>query len=715
MSARRWARLTEVATNRFFAMNTCRSALQLLTLFACLAAFVRAAPVRTSHIESELVPERTAIQPGKPFTVGLRMKMEDHWHIYWLNPGDSGLPVRIKWTLPEGFSAGPIQWPEPKRIPTPPLMTYGYDGEVLLMTEITPPANVAAGSTVNIAARADWLVCEKVCIPGGADYKLGLPVTSGEATPSGDIAAAFERTRNRLPIDGGRDLNASFVRSGDALTLSVTLPKEAQVDPAKVYFYALHEAVVDSALPQTVSIANGRLEVRMKRSAAATDEPDSVPGLLVIGSALPAPYGSRAISIVAVKSSTGSSVAASASASSLGVVLPLALIGGLILNLMPCVFPVLGLKILGFVNQSGTDRRKITVHGLIFTSGVLLSFWVLAGVLVALRASGQQLGWGFQLQSPLFVFSLAVLLLVFALNLSGVLEIGLSATAIGGSLQMKSGYAGSFFTGVLATVVATPCSAPFLAPALGAAVTMPAVESFAVFTAIAIGLSTPYLLFSVFPSLLRFLPRPGGWMETFKQLMAFPLYATVGFLVWVLAGQVPDTQVLRIIVGLVLVALGVWAYGRWAQTKGRRKAFGYAFAALALVSGLALGAPSKSSPDAIVWEKWSPETVTRLTGEGRLLFVDFTARWCATCQSNKALVFTSREVRDKFREYGVVPLKADWTSQDPEITKALESFGRSAVPFNLIYARGNPDPIILPELLTPEIVLAALERAFVKH
>jgi thiol:disulfide interchange protein DsbD len=384
---------------------------------------------------------------------------------------------------------------------------------------------------------------------------------------------------------------------------------------------------------------------------------------------------------------------------------------------MPCVFPVLGLKILGFVNQSGTDRRKITLHGLIFTAGVLLSFWILAGVLVALRASGQQLGWGFQLQSPIFVFALAVLLLVFALNLSGVLEIGLSATAIGGSLQMKSGYTGSFFTGVLATVVATPCSAPFLAPALGAAVTMPAIESFAVFTAIAVGLSTPYLVFSIFPSLLRFLPRPGAWMETFKQLMAFPLYATVGLLVWVLAGQVPDTQVLRIIVGLVLVALGAWAYGRWTQgaAKGGRKAFGYGFAAAALVSGLALGAPSKASPDAIVWEKWSPETVARLNGEGRLLYVDFTARWCATCQSNKALVFTSQKVREKFRELGVVPLKADWTSQDPLITKALESFGRSAVPFNLIYAPGNPDPIILPELLTPEIVLAAVERAAVKN
>ncbi|MGH8017573.1 MAG: protein-disulfide reductase DsbD family protein [Opitutaceae bacterium] len=689
-----------------------------------LCGIARAEPVQTDHVESELISEAASIKPGEPFMAGLRMKMDEHWHTYWLNPGDSGMPTTIEWTLPEGFTAGEIQWPAPKRIPTPPLMTYGFEGEVLLMTEITPPADLPAGSTVKIAARADWLVCEAVCIPGGADYALELPVASGAAN---DAAAAsldaenapkFEAARQQLPVAAGDRLDASFARSGDSFVLSVNLPDGAEVDPEKVYFYALEEMIVEAAQPQTASVVDGRLEIRIKRSTVADPNPETLRGLLDAGSTLPAPYGDRAIEIEAAKGSAlaGQGETSGSGATSLAFVLPLALLGGLVLNLMPCVFPVLGIKILGFVNQSGSDRRKITAHGLVFTAGVLVSFWVLAGILIALRAGGQELGWGFQLQSPVFVFALAVFLLVFALNLSGLFEAGLSATGVGSSLQMKSGFGGSFFTGVLATVVATPCSAPFLAPALGAAVAMPAVQSIAIFTAIAIGLSIPYLVLSIFPSLIKFLPRPGAWMETFKQLMAFPLYATVGFLLWVLAGQLPDTGLLKVFIGLVLVAMAAWAYGRWTQggAKGGRKVFGYAFAAVAAVCGIALGAPSKPSPDEIVWEKWSPETVARLQDDGRLLYVDFTARWCATCQSNKALVFSSETVRDRFEQLGVVPLKADWTNQDPVITQTLESFGRSAVPFNLIYAPGDPEPIILPELLTPEIVLDALDKAAVR-
>ncbi len=697
-----------------------RFAAFLGALFLC--GLVRAQPVQTDHVESELISEVAAIRPGVPFTVGLRMKMDEHWHTYWLNPGDSGMPTTIDWTLPEGFTAGGIQWPAPKRIPTPPLMTYGFEGEVLLMTEITPPASLPAGSTVSIKAKADWLVCEYVCIPGGADYALDLPIAGDTADAGAPIdaenAPKFEAARSLLPVPAGDALDAGFARSGDSFVLSVNLPDGAEVDPAKVYFYASEEMIVEPAQPQVATVADGRLEIRIARSTVADANPDALRGLLDVGSTLPAPYGDRAIEIDAPKTAlaAGSGAAGAGGSASLALVLPLAFVGGLILNLMPCVFPVLGIKILGFVNQSGADRRKVTAHGLVFTAGVLVSFWALAGVLLVLRAGGQELGWGFQLQSPVFVFVLAVFLLVFALNLSGLFEVGLSATGVGSSLQMKSGYGGSFFTGVLATVVATPCSAPFLAPALGAAVTMPAVQSIAIFTAIALGLSIPYLVLSIFPALIKFLPRPGAWMETFKQLMAFPLYATVGFLLWVLAGQLPDTGLLKVFIGLVLVAMAAWAYGRWTQggAKGGRKVFGYAFATVAAVAGIALGAPSKPSPDEIVWEKWSPETVARLQAEGRLLYVDFTARWCATCQSNKALVFSSEAVRDRFGQLGVVPLKADWTSQDPVITQALESFGRSAVPFNLIYAPGHAEPVILPELLTPEIVLDALDKAAVR-
>jgi thiol:disulfide interchange protein DsbD len=357
------------------------------------------------------------------------------------------------------------------------------------------------------------------------------------------------------------------------------------------------------------------------------------------------------------------------------------------------------------------------MHGVVFTTGVLISFWILAGVLMLLHAGGRELGWGFQLQYPGFVFALSVFLLIFALNLSGLFEVGLSATSVGGSLQMKEGYAGSFFTGVLATVVSTPCAAPFLAPALGAAVALPPVQSFVLFTIIGLGLSMPYLVLSIFPNLVKFLPRPGAWMETFKQLMAFPLYATVGLLLWVLAAQVEPTDFLFVILALVLVSMASWAYGRFFQGPGSRarRSFGAVAACALLAAALVFGFPgagdakAAASEDAIAWQTWSPEQVAKLRAEGKIVYVDFTARWCITCQSNKALVFSSKDVREAFKRKGVVPLEADWTKYDPEITRTLASFGRSAVPFNLIYAPGIDEPIQLPELLTPGKVLEALD------
>jgi thiol:disulfide interchange protein len=355
----------------------------------------------------------------------------------------------------------------------------------------------------------------------------------------------------------------------------------------------------------------------------------------------------------------------------------------------------------------------VVTHGLVFSLGVLLSFWVLAGILLALRAGGAHLGWGFQLQSPAFVFGMTAFLLIFALNLSGLFEVGLSATAVGGNLQMKEGYSGSFFTGVLATLVATPCSAPFLAPALGAAFSdsFSAAESILIFTCIAIGLAAPALLLSIFPAAVKLLPRPGAWMETFKQLMAFPLYATVGALLWVLAGQTKDDDyaLLFIAFGLVLVAMAGWVYGRFGKPAGRL------VAAVLLIGGLGLGWPktitvTSDSGYAVKWEHWSPEAVAAARTANRTIYVDFTARWCATCQTNKAAVFSSNDVLAELQKRNVLLLKADWTSRDPAITAELAKWNRSAVPFNLIYAPGQAEPVILPELLTPGRVLEALGK-----
>ena len=443
--------------------------------------------------------------------------------------------------------------------------------------------------------------------------------------------------------------------------------------------------------------ANPTRLVGVLASETSWQEGQDLPGFLI-----DVPFGSTPVGIQAP--------APAAAPTSFLATLAIALIGGMILNLMPCVFPVIGIKILGFVKQAGSERSKVTLHGLVFASGVLLSFWVLAGILEVLRASGQNLGWGFQLQSPAFVFALASVMMVFALNMSGVFEFGLAATAVGSELQSKGGIAGSFFSGVLATVVATPCSAPFLAPALGAALALSPLEAFAIFTAIAIGLSAPYLVLSIFPEAVKVLPRPGAWMETFKQAMAFPLYGTVGYLIWVLAGQTQEAELLSVLFGLVLIAMGVWAYGRWnapGASAGRAR-FGLVAGLILAALGAWMGWPKPAAPSDIVWEKWSPEAVQTLRSQGKTVYVDFTARWCATCQANKKLVFHDDAVLREFHTRGIVTLRGDWTNRDPAITAELAKYGRSAVPFNVVWLPGRDEPVILPELLNPSVVLKAV-------
>ena len=687
------------------AVPTCLLCLALLTA-------AHAKPVRNGAVEAELVPAVTSVQPGHAFDVALRLAHDPHWHTYWINSG-TGYPTSIKWTLPPGWQAGDIQWPVPHVLTDAhgTITGNGYDGEVFLFVTLTPPADLSPGLSVTLKAAVAWLMCKEVCAPGDAALELTLPVDAGPPAPHPRWGAQLATARGQLPhAPDGWQLAAT--RDDRTVTLTVHAPAGAVFTPADFHFFA-DDGFIAYDQPQPIRAGeNGAFGLTLSIDPAGPKNPSHLFGVLALANgAVP---GIRVEVPFSTPPSTFALRPSTAVAGGLPGTLVLAFLGGLILNLMPCVFPVLGIKILGFVNQAGADRRKVTLHGLVFALGVLVSFWVLASALIALRAGGRELGWGFQLQEPGFVFVLAALLLIFALNLSGLFEVGLSATGVGAQLQMKSGYTGSFFTGVLATVVATPCSAPFLAPALGAALALSPVESIAVFTAIALGLAVPYLLLSAFPAAVKFLPRPGAWMETFKQLMAFPLYATVGFLVWVLAGQTPDTGLLKVLFGLVLVAMAAWAYGRWTQHGGSagRRRFGHVFAALLLAGGMALGWPR---PSDLVWEKWSPETVAKLRAEGKTLYVDFTARWCATCQSNKAVVFSSQKVRDALRAHGVVLLKADWTSRDPQITEALAAFHRSAVPFDLIYAPGRPDPVVLPELLTPDTVLDALTNATAKE
>ena len=680
-----------------------------------------------AHVKASLVTAETAIVPGKPVQVALRLVHDEHWHTYWLNPG-TGLVTTIAWTLPPGWKASEIQWPAPKALKdrTGTIVGNGYEGDLLLPVTLTPPADLAPGTSVTLKAAAEWLMCEEVCMPGDAKVSLTLPVAAS-AAPDPAFGARLTAVVANLPrADAAWKLSAT--RDAKNVTLTVTA---AATNPAAVLpdlrFFA-DDNYVAYELPQIVTAAaNSSFVLTLPISPDAPKDTAKLAGILTSSNgwradgSLPGLRVDLAFAAAPAPAPVKTSASAPAAPASLLGTLFFALIGGLILNLMPCVFPVLGIKILGFVNQAGQDKKKVILHGLVFALGVLLSFWTLATVLAVLRAGGDQLGWGFQLQSPLFVFALAAVMLIFAMNMSGVFEFGLSATGVGSDLQMKSGFAGSFFTGVLATVVATPCSAPFLAPALGAALTLSTVESFAVFTAIAIGLAGPYLLLSIFPAAVKILPRPGAWMETFKQFMAFPLYATVAYLTWVLAGQTTENGSLMALFGLVLIALGVWFYGRYNApgTKPAKVRFGTITAALVFAVGVWTGWPediasktaaaqAAGAPE-VVWEKWSPETVTKLRAEGKTIYVDFTARWCATCQTNKKIVFHSDAVLRAFAAKKIVTLRADWPNKDPAITSELAKYQRSAVPFNVIWQPGKTEPVILPELLTPSIVLDAVK------
>ncbi len=679
-------------------------------IFALAALFVPATRAAQSHVQASLVAASTSIQPGQPFTIALHLVHEPHWHTYWLNAG-TGYPTSLAWTLPDGFKAGTIQWPVPVVLhdSSGAITGNGYEGDTFLPVEITPPATLKPGDTVTLRAHADWLMCSEVCVPGKADVALTLPV-SAEPPPSSEWAAKIAAQPMPQPPAGW---NITAVRDGKNTVLHLLSADGAPRELNAPHFFA-DDGFIEYDRPQTVRRMDSGYELILPIAESADAKTARLVGVLatenpLAGLRIDVPLAGAADVAASSKLQVPSS---KNPAASLAGTLVLAFFGGLILNLMPCVFPVLGIKILGFVQHAGSERRKVVTHGLVFALGVLLSFWALAGALAALRASGQQLGWGFQLQSPGFVFTLAALMLVFALNLSGVFEFGLSATSVGGSLQTKSGLSGTFFSGVLATIVATPCSAPFLAPALGAALALPTTQSFIVFTAIALGLSAPYLLLSLFPAAVKFLPRPGAWMETFKQFMAFPLYATVAALVWVLSGQINENSQLTALFGLVLIAMAAWLYGRWHApgVKPARARFGLLGGAALLVLGGWLGWPQAPAPTDITWEPWSAERVTQLRADNRIIYVDFTARWCATCQANKKLVFHDAVVLKTFHDKKIATLRADWTNADPRITAELAKYGRSAVPFDLIYLPGESEPKTLPELLTPGIVLKALDE-----
>lgn len=602
-----------------------------------------AAPVRTDLVEAELVAEHGAPEPGKPLTVGLRLRAAKGWHTYWRNPGDSGQPTSIEWLLPSGYTAGPIQWPVPEKLPIGPLANYGYENEVLLLTDLAVPPGAKAPAS--LGARVKWLVCNpERCIPESAELSLAL---AGPAGPT-QWAKAIDYAREALPEPAGAGW--SFKASGAAGGVGLEIAPPADFSAKTLHFFPYEEGKVRHAASQALERRDGGLRLFVPAVEQPLGGFQRLHGVLVAD-------GVRGFEIdVPVKGAVLAQVAGAATVASIGLVaaLALAFAGGLILNLMPCVLPVLSIKVLGFAR--GHSAQEMRAHGLFYGAGVLASFLALAALLIALKAAGSAVGWGFQLQSPVFVGLLALLFTALALNLSGVFEFGSLVPARLAGATAKHPHADAFLTGILAVVVASPCTVPFMGAALGYALTESALVALAVFAALGTGMAAPYVLLAFEPRWLRRLPKPGPWMVTLKRWLALPLYATVAWLLWVLSIQV----------------------------------------------GIAGAQPEKD-----LWQPYSEARVAELVAEGKPVFVDFTAAWCVTCQVNKQLVLSRPETERDFAERGVVLLRADWTREDPEITRALASLGRNGVPVYVLYRPGR-EPRLLPEILTREALQGAL-------
>jgi len=665
------------------------------------------------HVKTELVAATDAVVPGQPLTLGLRLDHADGWHTYWQVPGDSGLPTRIEWRLPPGLSAGAIEWPHPMRLPVGPLMNFGYEGQTLLLTTVKVPADLKAGSTVEIKGTAEWLECKDVCIPGSSDISLSLPVKA-TAGPSAS-APLFAASRALVPqVIAG--LSARATLDGNRLQMALTTPPGRSVE--RVEFFPMQEARIEPAAAQVLQAAGGATSLVLTAASPVDAGAGPLKGVIVANGG-PARGGWAAVVeapvVVGSLAATATAAAPAASSMSLLAALVAALLGGLILNLMPCVFPVLSLKLIGLAEHRH-GSTPLAAHGFAFAAGVVLSFVALAALLIGLQQAGSALGWGFQLQTPWVVAALTVLFFVIGLNLLGVFEFtfgsGIANTRAADRLVDHADWRGSFGTGVLAVIVASPCTAPFMSAALGYAITQPAAIALLVFAALGVGMALPYLLLTLFPKLLDRLPRPGRWMELFKQFMAFPMFATCVWLLWVLAQQVDAGGIALTLGVLVAASFALWSFGlsqrgaqrfRWVALAGAIVA-ALTFAPIAS-SGLA-GAASASHGE---WIDYSPEKLAQLRAEGKPVFVDFTAAWCVTCQVNKRVALNADDVQDRFKAVGVIRMRADWTNRNARITQALAEFGRNGVPLYVLYDRAG-QPTVLPELLTEGIVLAALDK-----
>jgi thiol:disulfide interchange protein DsbD len=709
----------------------------LLALTILLAAvtpvFAASNSADVAHLHVQLVAPSSTLVHAQPAKAGLYFKLEQGWHVYWKNAGDAGEPPDIKWTLPQGITAGQLQFPAPTRLPVGPLMDFGYENEVLFPFTLTAAANAKAGPATS-HAHVDWLVCREVCIPGKADLEIERTVADTAGAPVDSDASLYARLGDNLPKPFPFGDKLGFVATANGLKLTVeTGRRETQAA-----FFPVDQDVIDNPAPQKVTPTAKGFTLELKKDANLTQTPAQLHGVIELSGGraydiiarqgAPAPVAASPADVSAVSTASTASplnsgsttniastpTPASALQPAFAKIIGLAFLGGIILNLMPCVFPVLFLKGLALVNSGSEERHRLRAHGLVYTLGIVVSFWALVGVLLGLRAAGARLGWGFQFQSPIFLFLMAALLFFLGLSLAGQFEIGLSLTSAGGGLAAKRGYTGSFFTGVLAVIVATPCTAPFMGAAIGYALAAPPPATFAVFTTLALGLAAPYLALTLQPAWTRILPRPGAWMEVLRQAVSVPIFGTVIYLVWVVAQAYGATMLAALLTGFLLLAIAGWFLGRW-PAKGWSAVLAglivLCVVVLSVYASDALGAAPQmraTTGQKTVWEPWSAETVSRYEANGRPVFVDFTASWCLSCQVNERVALSRPEVKKAFSDANVALLKADWTQHDDAISQTLEKLGRSGVPVYALYVPGESKPRLLPEALTPGIVIEAL-------
>lgn len=715
-------------------------------MFLCML-LVSSLPVQAQqivvgdHVEAQLVAETETLVPGQPLWVALRLKHQDNWHTYWTNPGDAGLPTEISWNLPVGVSAGEIVWPTPERIELPAdLVDFGYENEIFLLTLLTIPETFDLPS-LDLTAKASWLECaEGICIPSYADLALSVPVgvAGGEiesaATPAESVElkineqwrAGFASTRASFPRED-IVLDSMFSIANGEINLLIQATESIFENAEELAFFPDQHRILDYNAEQKITSQLSSLQLsQLHHSRVLRAAPERVGGLLLVTNTQgqqtvyqidAEPDG---ISLAALEGMMPSGIN-TAPAMNIFVVLVFAMLGGLILNLMPCVFPVLSLKVMHLVASSDSSIVQQRLHGLAYAGGVIIAFFFLASVLLMLQAGGELIGWGFHMQTPWFIGALVYLFFVMGLSMSGVVEFGTGIMGVGSKLTEEEGYMGSFFTGVLAAVVASPCTAPFMGAALGFALTQSAAVALAVFVALGFGMALPFLLLSFIPALARLMPKPGKWMLTFKKVLAWPLYATVLWLLWVLRQQTSITAVALVLGSCVLLALAAYLYqGRWERSGGWR----YGSAAIVLLCLLvALGVlrspvmkTQLQTIDADLaleegYEVYSAARLNELRTNGTPVFVNMTAAWCITCLVNERVALGSDVFKAALVDNNVVYLKGDWTNNNPEITEVLKRYQTSGVPLYLMFPADAGSPAeVLPQILTESIMLDALTR-----